>query len=99
MISVKLLCFLIERRHPSIHAGILRCVGRQPYKIVGQHGIKLASYGLKHADQEVRDAAIGMLESWGGVDSLNILVNHVETKEWLRDYIEQVIVDLKKGIG
>ena len=79
---------------PSICAGILRCVGRQSYRVVDESGAKLARRGLAHADSEVREAAVRAFESWGGPDALSALEAHSDPVGWLADYIKQVIADL-----
>ena len=84
-----------ENEHrPSICAGILRCVGRQPHELVGECGTGLARRGLIHGDPEVREAAVRAFESWGGPEAISALNAHTEPVDWLADYVSQVITDL-----
>lgn len=84
-----------ENTHrPSICAGILRCVGRQPHELVGECGTGLARRGLIHGDPEVREAAVRAFESWGGTEAISVLKAHTEPVDWLADYVTRVIADL-----
>ncbi len=81
---------------PSLCASILRCIGRLDYDHFGSWGMKTIKNALKNEDFEVRDAAIRALEKWGGDASIEILSKHNDTEGWLREYVEQVIIDLSK---
>lgn len=51
--------------------------------------------GLAHKDIQVRDAAITAAENWEGADLADILAAHDEKEGWLREYMAQVIVNLR----
>lgn len=82
------------QRRPSISASIIRCIGRVDYDQVEQWGLDVVDGALRNEDVEVREAAIRALEAWGGPEALDILHHHTDTEDWLKDYVEQVIVDL-----
>lgn len=86
-------------KNPSVVAGILTCLGRLDLKLVGDWGFELAEAALKHQDVEVRDAAVQMMELWGTEKAVGILERHVKSEQvdWLRDYIESVVEDLKES--
>jgi hypothetical protein len=64
------------------------------YEQVGSWGIAVVKKALRHADVEVRDAAIRALEAWGGNESLQILQLHRDPVGWINNYLLQVIADL-----
>ncbi len=81
----------------GIVASILKCLGRLEPNGYIDHGLAIAEAALKHHDVEVRDAAVQMLEEWGSEKAVGILDQHLKNEEvdWLRDYIESVLEDLK----
>lgn len=79
---------------PSLSAAIIRCIGRLDSDQTGGWGFRVIDDALKHKDVEVRDAAIGALESWGGNKALEMLRGHTDSIAWMNKYIRQVIVDL-----
>lgn len=87
---------VLENFDDSLAADLLRCLGRLKLQTVGNWGLNLAEAALLSASVNVRDGAMQALESWGS-PSLNILRAHQarEQTPWLREYLEQVINDLR----
>ncbi len=79
---------------PTLGASIVRCIGRLDYERVGEWGMHVVDDALRNRDVEVREAAIRALEAWGGRAALEMLRGHKDTKDWLNEYVQQVIVDL-----
>ncbi len=52
--------------------------------------------GLAAKDVEIRDAAVQAAESWGGREILDVLKSHQEPERWIRDYIRDVVEDLRE---
>lgn len=86
--------FIDNHKKPVIATGILKCIGRLQYSLVGPWGKLMAKTGLSEPYLEIRDAAVTALELWGDSESLEILKDHIESTPWLARYIKQVIEDL-----
>ena len=85
----------LDSAQPSFAASVLRCVGRllDPGTDVWRAG--LVRDGLAMNDLEIRDAAVQAAESWGDPGLADVLKSHSEPVAWLRDYILDVIDDLR----
>lgn len=79
---------------PAISAAFLRCTARVDFAEIGVIGLSLAQDALDHNNIEIREAAVRMLENWGGNQAIHILRQHNDTIAWISRYIDQVIVDL-----
>jgi hypothetical protein len=90
--------YLKNIKRAAFIACLLRSVGRLKNELVAPWGMVLAISGLSHYSVEVRDAAVRVLEMWGGNESLSVLKIYadIETVAWLKAYIEQVIRDLSE---
>lgn len=88
--------YLKNLKRPAFAASLLRCLGRLKHERVAPWGMVLVIAGLAHAEAEVREAAVRVLETWGGGEALGVLriYSEMETIPWLKRYIEQVIKDL-----
>ena len=87
--------FSLDAAHPNFAASILRCLGRQVCPGTESWRTNLVSSALEMDDAEIRDAAIQAAEFWGGKDIRNALEAHKEPLPWLRDYVSDVVEDLK----
>ena len=83
----------------GVVAPILRCFGRVAEGRTRTRGLEVLRPALEHEDLEVRDAAVVVLENWGGKEAIRLLEDRraVEPVDWLRDYIVEVLEDLKEG--
>ena len=88
------LCLDIEE--PVFAASVLRCLGRQELPGTDSWRTELVRDGLAANNAEVRDAAVQAAESWGGQEILNVLESHQEPEQWIRDYIRDVVNDLRE---
>lgn len=87
----------LDSEHPTFSASILRCLGRQAHLGTESWRTELVSKALTVDDAEIRDAALQAAEFWGGLSMLDILKIKVKTEplQWLRNYMQDVIEDLK----
>ncbi len=87
----------LDSEHPTFSASILRCLGRQAHLGTESWRTELVLKALTIDDAEIRDAALQAAEFWGGLNMLDILKIKVKTEplQWLRNYMQDVIEDLK----
>ena len=79
----------------SIPADTLTCVSRIPRALLGPKWCaELVRDALKSENFRLRDAAVVAAEQWGGWTVAQTLREHDEPVDWLREYIERIIVDL-----
>lgn len=79
-----------------ILVGLLRIIARLDYTEIYPQGQTMALAALSHENTEVKECGVRAYESWGTIDSLNEL-EHVEVGvQWLQEYIDDVVSDLKR---
>ena len=86
--------FCMDVSQPSFAASILRCLGRHQTLGTVSWRVELVRDGLAIDNVEIRDAAVHAAESWGDLESLDVLSSHSESEPWLRQYISDVMDDL-----
>ena len=86
----------LDAGHPSFSSGVLRCLSRQTHPGTAAWRAELVRDALTMEDIEIRDAAIQAAESWGGREMVDVLTSHDEPESWLREYIRDVIDDLRE---
>ena len=79
---------------PVMAASLLRCLSRRAFDS-GEWCVKIVQSALASDHLEMRDAAVQAAESWAGAEIRKVLEQHSENVSWLRDYIKDVINDLK----
>ena len=87
--------FCTDESDPAFAAAVLRCLGRLPDAGHRSWRDELIRISLESSDFEIRDAAVQAAESWGGEGIIEILKAHQEPETWIREYIEDVINDLR----
>lgn len=87
----------LDVKFPTFSASILRCLGRQTHPGTEPWRTDLVEKALTVDDAEIRDAALQAAEFWGGRSMRNILKIKVQTEplQWLRNYMQDVIDDLR----
>ena len=85
----------LDSAQPSFAASVLRCLGRIEHVGTASWCAQLVRNGLELDDVEIRDAAVQAAESWRDPDIVDVLAAHDEPEPWLRDYIRDVITDLR----
>jgi predicted HAD superfamily Cof-like phosphohydrolase len=80
--------------NPAVAAGLITCVGRLRFELVRDVAGSLVVGGLAQANVEIREAAIGAIEQWGGKHFVPILEKHIEPETWLATYVDKVLRDL-----
>lgn len=91
--------FLSNFKNPAIACDLLLLVGRLSREDAYPGGQTMALGGLSHASGAVQEAAIRAYETWGGVESLDVLRSVSERPAWLQDYIAEVIADIEAAEG
>ncbi len=86
----------LDAKRSSFAASVLRCVGRQMYPGSEAWRTELVRCALDMEDVEIRGAAIQAAEFWGGPDICEVLKAHDEPLQWLRNYVRDVIEDLRE---
>lgn len=76
--------------------GILRLVARLDYHDIRPEGPTMAIAALAHDSEAVRECGVRAIESWGEPSIAPILEKVRVQEAWLRDYIEQVVADLRR---
>lgn len=89
--------FCLDAEHPAFSSSILRCLGRQIRPGTESWRAELVRKALTINDAEIRDAALQAAESWGGLNMRYILEAGVQNEplQWLRNYMQDVIEDLR----
>jgi hypothetical protein len=90
--------YLRNIKRPVFAASILRCIGRLSRNLTAPWDIAIVVSGLWHPDAPVREAAVRVLEVWGGRDALEILevAGEKEVVPWLKNYMRQLLTELSE---
>ena len=88
--------FLDNFTDVSILIGLLRVIARLDYTEIFPQGQTMALAVLSHENTEVKECGVRAFESWGTIESLKILENLTVGVQWLQEYIDDVVSDLKK---
>ena len=80
----------------SVLVGLLRIVARLDYLEIAPQGQTMALAALAHENSEVKECGVRAYESWGTIDSLKELEHLKVGIQWLQEYIDNVVSDLKK---
>ena len=79
--------------------GVLRIIARLDYQEVIPEGRAMASMAVSHKDTEVQECGVRAFESWGTVECLMDLETVKVSTKWLQEYIDEVVLDLRKDVG
>ncbi len=82
----------------KILIGILRIIGRFEEHIIFPQGQTMALAALNHKNPEIIELGIRAFENWGSINSIKILENSNFEIDWLSDYKNQVLNDLKEEL-
>ncbi|GAB6394269.1 MAG: hypothetical protein MdMp024_0581 [Bacteroidales bacterium] len=82
-------------QNQEILIGLLRVISRLDKEEIYPVGYAIARDSLNHKDEIVQETAIRAFESWGGKESLKILEKASVSSKWVKDYLNEVIADLK----
>ena len=86
----------LNDEEPDFAASVLRCLGRQVLPGTNSWRTELVRDGLATNNVEIRDASVQAAESWGGREILNVLESHSDPEPWIRDYLQNVVNDLRE---
>ncbi len=82
----------------KILIGILRIIGRFEEHIIFPQGQTMALAALNHRNSEIKELGIRAFENWGSINSIKILENINLKIDWLSEYKNQVLNDLKEEL-
>ncbi len=88
---------MLSEQKLSYASGLLQCLGRIKPDRIKSITKRLVTKGLSHESIELREAAITVIEQWGGEDMLEILHGHNDAVPWIAKYAQQVIQDLSQS--
>lgn len=80
----------------AILIGLLRIIARLDYREILPEGQTIAVAALLHQDTEVIECGVRAFESWGTIESLKILEDLKVEIQWLQEYIDDVVSDLRE---
>lgn len=88
----------IENFHNAhISEGILRIISHFEYDEISPQGPTIALAALTHINSGVKECAVRAFENWGTLDCLRILESTGIEEIWLKNYIDDVIQDLREA--
>lgn len=85
----------LDAGRPSLAASMLRCLGRQTDPGTAVWRADLVRQALVVKNVQIRDAAVQAAEHWADSDLISVLEGHDESEQWLAQYIDMVVNDLK----
>ncbi len=88
--------FIDNSAKPHVLVGLLRIIAHMEYGEVYPEGPTIAVAALSHQDVEVKECGVRAFERWATLESLHILENLKVSTRWLQEYIDQVVLDLRK---
>lgn len=91
--------FLSYFKDIKIITGLLQFLSHIEYTEIYPEGPTMAIAALSHENPEVRECGIRAFENWGTLESLHILEGLHFTENWLQEYVEKVISDLREEIS
>lgn len=87
--------FISNFHNVDIIIGLLRLIARLDIDEISPEGSTMAIAALSHKNFEVQECGIRAFESWGTLESLEILNSVKVQSEWLQEYLLQVIENIK----
>lgn len=86
--------WVLRSQESGLVADLLQCLGRREPPGTASWRSRLVRRALASKSIQVRDAAIGAAESWGGAEMGTVLRSHEEHVPWLREYLQDVLDDI-----
>lgn len=85
----------LDASDPSFAASVLRCIGRIERPGTSRWRAGLIADALRLDEVQIRDAAAQAAESWADGNLTGVFATHEEPEPWLRQYISEVVRDLR----
>lgn len=82
----------------TVIIGILRIIGRFDPANIFPQGQTIALAALIHKNDEIKELGIRAFEHWCTIESLDILKTLDLKKEWLKEYVNDVIADFEEQL-
>lgn len=85
-----------DEKNPSLAADLLRCISQLPDLSDTTWAVHMAADALSSPEVQLREAAIRIIETWGGQNSVHYLKQYLPNEQvtWLADYARDVASDL-----
>jgi len=91
--------FIRHLNNIPVTTAILRTMAHMDPSLIGYQGLHMATIAINHYNTHVVDCGVRLIETIANAEALAILRSSQRTFEkWMRDYIDQVIIDIEKGI-
>lgn len=87
--------FLRNYRYPEVIISILRTIADFDISSIDPECEILCVASLSHKNQEIRETAISVFETWNTLDSVKFLENYNENVSWLNQYRIKIIEEIK----
>jgi hypothetical protein len=87
--------FLKNFHDPHITVGVLHIISHFDYDLVSPEGPTMAIAALKNKNVEVMEYGVKCFENWRHKDGIRVLEQIKAGEQWLQNYINLVIRDLK----
>jgi len=88
--------FLENFSDPFVISAILRVIAHFDYQQMSPQGMTMAAACTSHVDTGVRECCVRCFESWGAPETLSMLRSISFSKDWLNEYLTNVISDLER---
>ncbi len=90
--------FITYFKDEIVLVGLLRIMAHFQEKDIFPQGQIMAIAALSHSSDEIKELGIRAFESWCSAESLDILKNLDIKTTWLKEYADQVIIDIEKHL-
>ena len=87
--------YALDAENPAFAASVLQCLGRVLGVGTAPWRASLIRDALRAKSLQMRDAAAQAVETWGDQEAVEVLASHVDPDDWLRDYVTDVVFDLR----
>lgn len=88
--------YFSDEHAEHILTGILTMIGVRTYEEMQPHGQTMVLGLLQHRDIYLRDKAIQTFERWNSKNGISILEGLQCDQKWLQNYVDKVIMYLKR---
>ena len=82
--------FMQQYSDPEVLTAILRTIAHLRYEQIAPQGMAMVLLAVEHKDDEVRECAFRVCESWGGEECLRVIRRAAE-KGWVAEWLDEVI--------
>ena len=88
-----------DARYPALSADTLQCLAHVPRAGSPEWQAETVRQALQSPDVQIRDAALMASEQWTTPEVLQVLQEHQEPEDWLRNYQLGIIQDIQEELA